>query len=566
MNFTGFALRNYRSIGDEWVEINPLKKINILIGKNNSGKSNILKGVELISRLDYKGNKITAELSTTDYHNKNSENQVGLRVTLNGLKKEGIYKEFQEDIYFNIERQMEGGIFKITKYFLSDLNLNQIVRFYNGYFKVNVANVNEQNIDEFVESKSTQFHEILTKNRHIVKLIPEFRQMLSSGNELGLDGKNLIKTIRGWKSPRTDQDSDREKFLRIQKLIRELTHIPNLELDVAGDDNNPELIIVNNNRRLPLESYGTGLHELIILATAVTTLNNCVVCIEEPEIHIHPGLQIEFIKYLDEDDTENIYIISTHSNALIDAAVKPMIFHVRLVNGTTVVNAVENTSDALHAIHDLGVRASDILQTNGVIWVEGPSDEIYISKWLELIDPSLRIGRDYSIMFYGGALLKYTSMERIDDYNELNEFIELLRINQNSYMVMDSDREKAGASKGDAKKRILKECKDNDLGCWLTDEREIENYISRRIFKNMVNKQYGGTLTLKFPPYKKLAEIGYKASNGKQKTLHYVDRKPNFARIIAEYFDAEMFVEKPALKKEIEKLVATIKKWNDITG
>ena len=81
----------------------------------------------------------------------------------------------------------------------------------------------------------------------------------------------------------------------------------------------------------------------------------------------------------------------------------------------------------------------------------------------------------------------------------------------------------------------------------------------------MVKKQYGGTLTLKFPPYKKLAEIGYKASNGKQKTLHYADRKPHFARIIAEYFDAEMFVEKPALKKEIEKLVATIKKWNDIS-
>lgn len=30
------------------------------------------------------------------------------------------------------------------------------------------------------------------------------------------------------------------------------------------------------------------------------------------------------------------------------------------------------------ALDDLGVKASDLLQANGIIWVEGPSDRAYI--------------------------------------------------------------------------------------------------------------------------------------------------------------------------------------------
>ena len=39
----GFGLSGYRSIGDELVKVAPLKKVNLIIGKNNAGKSNIIK-------------------------------------------------------------------------------------------------------------------------------------------------------------------------------------------------------------------------------------------------------------------------------------------------------------------------------------------------------------------------------------------------------------------------------------------------------------------------------------------------------------------------------------------
>ena len=42
MLLKGFGFSGYRSFGDDLVKISPLKKINMIIGQNNVGKSNII--------------------------------------------------------------------------------------------------------------------------------------------------------------------------------------------------------------------------------------------------------------------------------------------------------------------------------------------------------------------------------------------------------------------------------------------------------------------------------------------------------------------------------------------
>lgn len=54
----------------------------------------------------------------------------------------------------------------------------------------------------------------------------------------------------------------------------------------------------------------------------------------------------------------------------------------------------------------MDVKASDILQSNGIIWVEGPSDRIYLKRWLELFTPNeYEEGKHYQFLYYGGRLL-----------------------------------------------------------------------------------------------------------------------------------------------------------------
>jgi hypothetical protein len=49
-----------------------------------------------------------------------------------------------------------------------------------------------------------------------------------------------------------------------------------------------------------------------------------------------------------------------------------------------------------------------------VIWVEGPSDRIYIRHWLKLADAHLTEEVHFSIMFYGGKLLSHLSAGETD--------------------------------------------------------------------------------------------------------------------------------------------------------
>ena len=74
---------------------------------------------------------------------------------------------------------------------------------------------------------------------------------------------------------------------------------------------------------------------------------------------------------------------------------------------TAILQIVRSETDnhARDILRDLRYQASDLLQTNGIIWVEGPSNRIYINRWLELSGSKFTEGVDYSIMFYGGACL-----------------------------------------------------------------------------------------------------------------------------------------------------------------
>jgi predicted ATP-dependent endonuclease of OLD family len=100
-----------------------------------------------------------------------------------------------------------------------------------------------------------------------------------------------------------------------------------------------------------------------------------------------------------------------------------------------------------HGILDnLGAHGSDLLQTNGIIWVEGPSDVIYIKKWLEMYakeneKPILRQGTDYEFQMFGGALLDSLCLikEELDEEEECKILVSMFSFSRNAFVVTDSD-------------------------------------------------------------------------------------------------------------------------------
>jgi len=133
----------------------------------------------------------------------------------------------------------------------------------------------------------------------------------------------------------------------------------------------------------------------------------------------------------------------------------------------------------------IGHRPSDVLLPNGLIWVEGPSDVIYLKHWLskyakEMYSYDIAWGRDAEILWYGGNQWanmagKNVLWDGMDD-DRFQSLLNILKINHNASVVIDRDEDN---SQRKNKERLSAELSQSDppRHVWMTEHRCIEFYI-----------------------------------------------------------------------------------------
>ena len=322
--------------------------------------------------------------------------------------------------------------------------------------------------------------------------------------------------------------------------------------------------------RIALSNSGSGLKTIIIVLVFFRllplidkkALNNYVFCFEELENNLHPALLRRFLAFIYKICIEHgcIVFFTTHSNVSIDVFSKnkdAQIIHVTHNNGVSKTDSVKTYIDNKGVLDDLDVRASDLLQSNGVVWVEGPSDRIYFNRWIELwTEGALKEGTHYQCVFYGGRLLSHLDASTPEEIGKNG--ISILRVNRNSLILIDSDKRNSDTEINNTKKRIVKEIQDIGGFAWVTNGREIENYIPIEAVISFTGIQTEDQIEQFQNFFDYLNNI--KANEGEK----YRSKKPMLAEKIIPHLTLENSRSVLNLDTKMLEAIIVIKGWNSL--
>jgi hypothetical protein len=510
----GFSVSGFRNLhGDSMLTFSPLTKVSLLAGQNNSGKSNIL---TFVSRyLNSREHRITAP-EALDVPQAKYDSEKGFRYSiaihdsspaihsalarakLQGggaaqrfeafLKARAFHPTGDDLIWVTISmpskgdtdtvpdlQQLVGLREQLGEMFLSRLS-NDLTHTAGG-----AANDDAKRLIGLIDVRS-----ILPP----VQMIGTFRRADNSTTDnASHDGTGLISSLQRLQNPRAQDRKDRERFDAVNRFVRTVFEDYEATLEIPYDLST--INISRSDSTLPLEQYGTGIQQVIIIATAATILENHVLCIEEPEVNLHPILQRKLLHYLQEN-TRNQYLIATHSAQMLDYE-NSSVFSVRRTLAGTEVAVAQTASHISSICVDLGYRPSDLLQTNAVVWVEGPSDRVYLRHWIDSeSNKKLIEGIHYSIMFYGGRLLNSLSPDDPGTPDDIGDFISLRRLNRNVAVIIDSDKTSPDVRLNSTKTRVVEALADDTHSslAWVTTGYTIENYVPDQLLKSVCKAAY----------------------------------------------------------------------------
>jgi predicted ATPase len=328
------TLKNILSFGPEGMTL-PLKSLNVLIGPNGSGKSNLIDCIGLMRSTPLNiNNAIRDDENSIEWKWKDN--------LLNSMSIELVFTSLSHRI--ELDGDKEGFIImkefvgrkkgdKSPDYYLWDGHRSRAILYGNDAQLHSGNRFKSFNLDTFRRNQS-----ILTQ-RQEPELYPYFSKLISTYSEIGLYREWIIGNNCIFRKPQSagiPAGRMDEKFTNSHLFINKLWSKSSTKgriLDALSDLNEAivdlgfyingnlmSLYLVERSKTIPATRLSDGtLRYLCLLAILCDPEPPPLICIEEPELGLHPDVLPGLADLLVEASTRTQLIVTTHSEILVDA-------------------------------------------------------------------------------------------------------------------------------------------------------------------------------------------------------------------------------------------------------
>lgn len=161
------------------------------------------------------------------------------------------------------------------------------------------------------------------------------------------------------------------------------------------------LTVEEGTTRLPIHLSGSG-HQARLQTIWQVVKKRGILAFEEPELHLHPLLAKRLFRFLHGSISDAQIILTTHSTVFLDQCKFEEIWHLKKIDGQTIPSRIKDIQGLRETAILLGVRPSDVLMSNNILFVEGPTDRIVLESWARLLGIPLEPPR-VSVIEMGGV-------------------------------------------------------------------------------------------------------------------------------------------------------------------
>ena len=506
MLINSLLIKNYRSITKAEL---PLHNYSILIGPNNQGKSNILRGLVVALniikyeslrshrfphtiksplRLKYRrslGRRTKILDRREQDYIYNYKNDYPLKLKVSDEKREG---QTEFELTLSLSDEEKSKYQKETKIKLKgDLKVKISI----GHFLSPLLLLIEDTASPKKIKNIEKTFIFITKNielayieaiRDSKKTIQIVEEMIS--DELSLLERetkynDLIKKIELMQKPVLD-DISKNLTKSVSEFLPDVKEIHlNFEEELKRIVSSSTTLNIDDGTNTKLDQKGDGIKSLLAISIIhhVTQKNarekKIVLAIEEPESHLHPEA-IQKVRIILEDiSSKNQVIISTHSPLLVNRTNLAR----NLIVDKSQATAAENISQIRKV---LGVQIADNLITASlVILTEGAADSKKLERW------ATELSSDIKDAIFNGIII-FSNLGGVNNLASESSKWKLLLCDVYSFLDHDKEGRKAFEVAKEKKSIFIKDVSFATLSGY--SDSELEDLISPSSYKNEISK------------------------------------------------------------------------------